>query len=866
MDSRFQRHGGPRVNRSSAGMRWLVIASLWTGSLAASAATLDEARAALRRGKHAEVIESARAALDGKGGSSEDWTLLQARALMDTGRYPEARDLLTNAVAEVRRSVRLRWLGRTAALAAGDTNTAAALVDDIRTLINAQAADLREPRARVALAEAAFLLGADPKTVLEKLLQPLRQSDPGLAELHLARGNIALEKHDAALAAQAFQEGVQKQPDDPDLHHGLARSHMDGDRAVLVESLENALRINERHVPSLLLLVDYQIDAEDYAEAAKNLDLVDQVNPVHPEAWAYRAVLAHLRNDAQAETEARAKALQHWPTNPRVDHLIGLKLSRKYRFAEGASRQRQALAFAPDYLPAKSALASDLLRLGEEEEGWKLAHEVHRDDAYDVAAFNLVTLHDSLGRYSRLTNEHFVVRIASKEAAIYGQKVLELLTRARATLAAKYGVEPVSPTFVEVFAEQKDFGVRTFGIPENPGFLGVCFGRVITANGPAATRGRDSNWEAVLWHEFTHVVTLQATANRMPRWLSEGISVHEELQANPSWGQRFNPRYRSMIVGDDLVPVSKLSGAFLAPKSPFHLQFAYFQSALVVDYVLATKGNEALRAVLRDLRDGTPINDALARHVAPLPDLEKGFKEFAVNRAKGVAPDLDWTKPPAAKPGEPPPPPVAEWGKDKPRNFYVLDNAARRAVAGKDWEAALKPLRTLVESFPEHAGADSAYPLLARVHRQLGQTNEEQRVLVSLAERDHEAPDAYLRLMEMSAATRDWPEVLRNARRFLAVNPLVPAPYRLMAQAAEQTGDRDAALQAFQTLLLLDPPNPADAHFQVARLLRDKDPSGARRHVLQALEEAPRHRKALQLLLELQPKEARGGSGKEASP
>jgi len=71
-------------------MRWLVIAWAWMASLAvmssASAATLEEARAALRLGKHAEVIESARAALSGKEGSSEDWTLIQARALMDTGR------------------------------------------------------------------------------------------------------------------------------------------------------------------------------------------------------------------------------------------------------------------------------------------------------------------------------------------------------------------------------------------------------------------------------------------------------------------------------------------------------------------------------------------------------------------------------------------------------------------------------------------------------------------------------------------------------------------------------------------------------------------------------------------------------------
>jgi tetratricopeptide (TPR) repeat protein len=120
--------------------------------------------------------------------------------------------------------------------------------------------------------------------------------------------------------------------------------------------------------------------------------------------------------------------------------------------------------------------------------------------------------------------------------------------------------------------------------------------------------------------------------------------------------------------------------------------------------------------------------------------------------------------------------------------------------------------------------------------------------------------------MELSAAAQDWPEVLRNARRFLAVNPLVPAPYRWLAQAAEATGDNETALHAFQALILLDPPNPADAHYQVARLLKGKDPAGARRHVLLALEEAPRHRKALRLLLDLQPRDAAPQPTKEGNP
>ena len=831
----------------------LAIVLPFLSSASAQDPSPDQAREHLRTGQYEKAIKMAKTALK-EGVKGEEWPFVLTQGLLTVGRYSEARDVTTNATVLNRRSIRLRWLGRDAALAAGDTNPAAEYLDEIRVLVGSQNVALSDPRNMVALGRAALRLGADPKVVLDRVLTPAKKADPKLIDTYLARGEIALEKHDADLASRAFEEGLKLHPTDPDLHYGLARAHLEGDRSVLVESLENALRINERHLPSLLLLVDHQIDAEDYTGATKNLDAIDAVNPSHPDAWAFRAVLAHLRNDREAESASRTNGLRYWPTNPRVDHLIGLKLSRKYRFAEGAAHQRQALAFDPTYLAAKAALASDLLRLGEEDEGWRLAKEVQSRDAYDVAAYNLITLRDTLRKYATLTNEHFLIRLTTREAEIYGPQVLQLLERARTQLSAKYGIQPKSPTIVEIFAEQKDFGVRTFGMPDNPGFLGVCFGRLITANGPAATRGNGANWEAVLWHEYTHVITLQLTANRMPRWLSEGISVYEEFQANPSWGQRFSPRYRSMIVGSEMTPVSQLSGAFLAPKSPFHLQFAYFQSHLVVDYLLRRHGIIALRKVLLDLRDGTDINAALAAHIAPIADLEKGFKEFAVDVAKGVGPGLDWEKPPEPKPGADHLTDLAEWGRSRPTNYYALRQVAQRAIAAKDWKAAKPPLNTLIERFPNQGGAESAWPLLALAHRSLGETNEERQVLIRAAALDHESPDVYLRLMELAAGVRDWPEVQSNARRFLAVNPLIPTPYRFLAEASEAIGDAPAAIDAYRTLLRLDPPNPADTHYQLARLLTPTDATGARRHVLQALEEAPRHRHALRLLLQLQPK------------
>ena len=98
---------------------------------------------------------------------------------------------------------------------------------------------------------------------------------------------------------------------------------------------------------------------------------------------------------------------------------------------------------------------------------------------------------------------------------------------------------------------------------------------------------------------------------------------------------------------------------------------------------------------------------------------------------------------------------------------------------------------------------------------------------------------------------KDWQTVERNGDRYLAVNPLLPQPYRYLAQAREANGKPDAAINAYQVMLKLDPPDPADTHFNLARLLHDKRDKAARRHVLQALEEAPRFRDAHKLLLEI---------------
>lgn len=835
--------GQGRCTKAASSLVVAALATLFATSL--RAADLDDVRKQFAKGEYVECVRLAQREVKDQP-YSEEWRVLLIESLMATGRY-------TNALAETEvalnrsySSIKLRLLGHEVFRSNGDKERAERMLQEIDALATRRRGwAYRDPSTLIALGKTALLLGADPRRVLENFFDRAKAADPSMRETFLAMGHLAIDKGDYALAARTFADGLKKFPEDAEMHFGLAEAYAPGDRRQMLQSLEAALEINTNHVPALLLLAEHLIDGEEYETARKTVDRALSVNPWHPIAWASQSVLAYLANDPDEEKATRKKGLKFWETNPAVDHFIGRKLSQKYRFTEGANYQRTALKFDKSFVPAKIQLAQDLLRLGEDE-GWQLCHEAHKEDAYDVTAYNLVTLEETLKQFATLTNEHFIVRMSKREAEIYGDEVLKLLEAAREKLCTKYNVALRKPTTIEIYPNQKDFGVRTFGMPHNPGFLGVCFGPVVTANSPASQTGHEANWQAVLWHEFCHVITLQMTENKMPRWLSEGISVYEEKQENKTWGQIMNAKYRDMVLGKDLVAVGELSSAFLAPRSDLHLQFAYYQSSLVVEYLIGRFGIEKLQAILYDLGKGTNINAAIETHTKPMEVLEDEFARYARKLARSVGPELDWTKP--KRPGEEDEPKPKAADKE---NYYELVRQASELMRNKDWKAAKAPLQKLIDQIPVQTGPDNAYVMLAYTHRQLGETNEERQVLSTVAAIDADDIETFERLMQLALAAKDWDEARRNAERFLAVNPLVAPPYSSLAESAQALDEPDLAIAALRKLLLLDPPDPAQAHYRLAKLLHAKRDPAAKRHILKALEEAPRFRDAQRLLLQI---------------
>ncbi len=792
-----------------------------------------------------------------RGQPSWEWRVLHFESLAGLGRYEEAyeeaKQVADSFGGELGALLRLHDFFKRH----GHHEDAQARLDAINAAAKAMPKKDRSTLDLVHLGQAALVLGADPAKVLEQYFGPAKATKPkgkeippGLLEAHLASGDLALSKEDYRRAAEEFGAALKLVADNVDALFGMAKAVMESDREAGVKYLEKTLAEAELHAGALLLQAESAINFEQYDKAKAMLDLVETVNPRHPESHAYRAILAELERADMAEFHReRELALSVWRDNPEIDHRIGRVLSKKYRYEEGAEAQKRALALDPDFAPAKLQLAADYLKLGHLDEAWPLAKEVAEADPYNVLAFNLGLLEKEIAGFATLRTPDFVIRLPQNEADIYGQRVIDLLTEAKRVLGEKYGLVIDHPTLVEFYPDQQDFAIRSFGSLGGAGLLGVCFGSVVTMNSPGSLTAKKSNWEATLWHEYCHVITLTATKNKMPRWLSEGISVYEEKQRQANWGQEMSPRYRKMILEEEaLTPVRDMSQAFFQAKDGEAVMFAYYQSMLVVEYLVNTHGLEALRAILADLAAGVLVNDAIARHTVPMEEFETAFAAHAMGLAESYGPGVDWSKLEDDAVEQRSIISVAAFLKEHPNHFEARQILPHLQIGAKNWDAAIESADALIALLPDYVGERNGYTYKALALRGKKDEAGEALVLEAMAERSAEAFQTYQRLIEVNFDKGQWDAVLANADRGFAINPFTERLHYCRGCAHEARAEVAPAVAAFEKTLLLDPANPSEVRFRMARLLRQEEPAKGRRHLLDALADSPRYLAAHELL------------------
>jgi hypothetical protein len=172
---------------------------------------------------------------------------------------------------------------------------------------------------------------------------------------------------------------------------------------------------------------------------------------------------------------------------------------------------------------------------------------------------------------------------------------------ALASLSKQWDFKPTGPILIEMFPKHDDFAVRIMGLPGMIGALGVCFGTVVALDSPKARPPGEFSWQETLLHELTHVITLQMSNNRVPRWLTEGISVWQERNARPDWGRETHVPFAQALEQDKILKLKDLNEGFQDPKM---IVLAYYEASLVVDHLMKTHGPAKMNVPAAGVRQG----------------------------------------------------------------------------------------------------------------------------------------------------------------------------------------------------------------------------------------------------------------------
>ena len=814
-----------------------LVVSLLLGVTEIEAADGESAEALFLKGDYQECLAACETELAENFSSRA--AALEIRTRLAIGDYKNARAKAISALRTARHDAILISAISEALEASGEGRKALGMV---LNFLNEHSEPPRDSgsAAVVAYAELTMLVSADERKVLLDTLEPAKSAEPKERDSYLAIGKLGLKHHDRQLAAENFRAGLKLFPEDPRFLLGmelaglrLPAREVNKEEGIL-GYVDLALQANPNFPEALLYKAKALVGRKDFDGAVEILARLHQVNPAHPEGHGLAAAISFLKEDKKAAELSLQSGFESWPNNPAVWLIVGKTLAGQYRFAEGLVYLKNAAEAAPSSAEIIFALGSNQLRYGELEEGWANIEFVHHHlDAYHVEAFNLITLRDKIGSYPVKIRSEIMVRMSPEDMAVFGERTLALAVRAKETLSEKYGMTLTHPVMVEMLPKQEDFAIRTFGLPGGESFLGVCFGPLITMTSPRGRLGR-ANWESVLWHEMAHSVTLDASRHRIPRWLSEGISVYEERQASEGWGQGMTSVFRSKLLAEDFVPIEGLDQLFAGPD----ILLGYYQSSLVVEYLIQRFGIESMRETLKELAEGIPLAKVFASHCLSLEELNPAFQNFAQELAKNYGPDMDWEPLSDDEYKEFRKDPES-WVKARPKRYSAVMVLASNFLEEGSWEKAKSMAARMIQAVPNNREDFNPYQVLAEACKGLGDLQGEREALLKLYALDANRSEAALRLLEMEDADH------RDAERVLETNPFQDRAYRTIAAEND-------SLQAYESLLALEPRDASRLHYEVAVLLKDTDPSAARRHVLKALEDNPRFQLALDLLVSLQ--------------
>jgi tetratricopeptide (TPR) repeat protein len=808
----------------------------------AQAAFLRAATQAIARGRRGEAEALARA----RGERDDAGAAVRARLAADRGDFEAAAALAAPASAAAPAGeAALQWglILFTQGKKAEARRVLAPVAAGARSAVGADGL-VRVARAARALGQVrtanALLREAVPAAGKDALL---------VAAANTAWGELYLDTHDPGPAADLFRAALTADANWAPAHAGLAEALARENPPEAAAAAARAVEIDPALAGAHVFLARAALDADKDADARAHLAGALAANPASAEAHALVAAMEYVAGRTAAYEAASAKALAVNPVYGGLYRTVASQAAANYRYEDAVALARRAVSIEPDNPATHAALGLHLLRVGDESGARRALETAFRADAYDLVTYNLLKMLDSLDGFESVDAGGVTIRLDPDEAPALRLYAAPLVKDAMAQMSRRYGFTPQGPILVEIFPKHDDFAVRTLGLPGLLGALGACFGRVVTLDSPRARPPGSFNWQATLWHEMAHVFTMQLSNYRVPRWLTEGISVYEEGLRRPEWARDSELAFARAWADRKILPLADLNAGFTRPDT---IELAYFQASLVVELVAAQHGHAALTAMLRAFADGADTDAALRRATGRgTADLQRAFDAMLTERYAAVgkalqAPDgleLPRGGDVAA---------IRALAAKHPGSYHVQMAAGQAlAAAGARAEAiaAFERAATLV---PSAVGASSPRAQIAALAERAGDFPRALRELKSLVADDHANIDAARRLVPLARRLGDQAALSLAYDRIVTLDPFDAATHSAYGRLARDAKDLALAVREFRAAVAAGPVDPVPAQCDLAEaLIETGERAEAKRAVLAALEAAPTYERAQQLLLRI---------------
>jgi tetratricopeptide (TPR) repeat protein len=514
----------------------------------------------------------------------------------------------------------------------------------------------------------------------------------------------------------------------------------------------------------------------------------------------------------------------------------------------------RGVAIDPLSWPAFGAKGLNELRVGRMAEGRANLEIAFAGDPYNLWYKNTLDLLDLMDTFLVAQSDRVTVLVDPEDGEAMAIYLLDIAERAYDELSARYGYRPVPPVRVEAFRRSADFSVRTVGLA-GLGALGVAFGTVVAMDSPSARGPGGYHWASTLWHEMAHVVHLGMTDHYVPRWLSEGLAVHEERLAGEGWGQRPGLSFFAAYLQDRLRPPSELSLAFVRPRFPEEVGFAYILGSLVSEWIETEWGFDAIVGMFELYRENASQETVLDSELDVTPEefderfdawLRQRYADafIAAEAAVEIAEvemtqrmDIDWLEDRVA---------------ESPTDLQSRVALARLLMEAQRAEEAIPYLIEARDLFPENPDPVGPNRVLAEIYTELGDDAAAEQALVAHLTNTAEDYGAHVQLADLREARGDAQGAADALGKAVLVYPFEIPIHERLAELYQTVGDAEGEVRERRVVLALQPVDRAGAYYELAEAqLRAGDREGARASALSALEVAPRFPEAQDLLLRI---------------